>query len=109
VSTRPDRRTLAAAVADAATAVPGVVRLSAGSGVEVGVQFAGGTIHGIALQPEAVVVHVVIDRFPLGAVVEPVRSAAQDALRQLGDPRSVEIVVDDVILEAPEAGSDCTP
>ncbi len=89
--------------------MPGVAGLSAGRGVQVGVQFPGGTVQGVALQAGAVVVHVVVDQFPLSAVVEPARSAAENALRQLGDQRPVEIVVDDVILEAPGPGWDTPP
>lgn len=97
--TGSDRGTLAQAVADAVASVPGIARMSSGPGVPVGTQYAGGTVSGVKLRDELVVAHVVLDRLPVLAVTEPALSAAEAALRALGDSRPVELVVDDIVLE----------
>ena len=50
-----DRAVLAAAVAAALARVPGVARLSPGTGVEVATQFAGGKVVGVGVRGDAVV------------------------------------------------------
>lgn len=95
----PDRATLARAVSEAVRAVPGVAGLSPGHHVQVGTQFAGGVVAGVALFLDSVAVHLVVDCRPLVEVVEPARAAAVAALRSLGDPRTVEVVVEDIVIE----------
>ncbi|MGH9070253.1 MAG: hypothetical protein ACRDX8_03545 [Acidimicrobiales bacterium] len=96
----PDRAILARAVASAISAVSGVARMSPGWGVQVGTQHPGGTVVGVSLLEDAVVAHIVLDRLPVIEVTDPALAAAQAALRALGDPRPVEVVVDDIVVEA---------
>ena len=60
-----DRAALAAAVATALARVPGVARLSPGTGVEVATQVAGGKVVGVAVRDDTVVAHLVVDRLDL--------------------------------------------
>ncbi len=79
-------------------AVPGVARLSTGGMVEAATHFAGGKVVGVLLTPAAVRVHVVVDRVPVSAVGSAAGEAAHRALVRLGDPRPVDVVVDDIVL-----------
>ncbi len=96
----PDRGELARAVAAAVASVPGVARMSPGTGIVVATQYAGGTVIGVVLRADAVVAHVVLDRLPVSLVTDPALLAATSALRALGDTRPVEMVVEDIVLEA---------
>ncbi len=91
-----DRGALARAVATAASNVPGVSRLVPGSGVPVATHYPGGVVPGVGLGPEAVSVHVVVDTFPLEPIVTGVVAAVGRTLADVGDPRRVEVVVEDV-------------
>lgn len=93
------RGQLASAVAAAVDTVAGV-RRSAGPGIEVATQFAGGRAVGIGLSDDTVTVHVVAERLPLDRLAEEVRSAALAALRTAGDPRPVAVSVDDLDIES---------
>jgi len=93
------REDLARAVADAVTSVPGVVRLSPGTGIEVATLFAGGKVLGLRLSGDSVVVHIVTDRGPLPPIAEEAAAAARRVLLAAGDDRPVDIVVEDI--EAP--------
>lgn len=88
--------TLALAVREAVTAVPGVSQVRAGSVVEVATLYPGGKVPGVRLAPDAVEVHVVVDRLPLQPVVRQARAAARAVLDRRGDPRPVTVVVVDV-------------
>lgn len=90
------REDIAHAVADAATAVPGVARLSPGSGVEVATLFAGGKVIGVRLSGTAVEVHIVANAAPLQPVATEVNAAVRRVLGAAGDDRPVNVVVDDV-------------
>lgn len=90
------REDIAHAVADAATAVPGVARLSPGSGVEVATLYAGGKVIGVRLSGEAVEVHIVANTAPLQPVATEVNLAVRRVLGAAGDNRPVNVVVDDV-------------
>ena len=94
-----DRAVLAASVASALTQVPGVARLSPGTGVEVATQFAGGKVVGVGVRDDAVVAHLVIDRWPLDQVARAARAAAETALADLGVARRLDLVIDDVDLD----------
>jgi len=87
---------LAQAVAAAVTAVPGVARLSGGSGVEVATLFAGGKVVGLRLSGEQVDIHVVADRVPLPPIADEAAKAARRVLAVAGDDRQVRVVVEDV-------------
>jgi hypothetical protein len=90
------REDLAHAVADAVTAVPGVARLSPGSGVEVSTIYAGGKVVGLRLSGDVVAVHIVADRVPLQPVADEAAAAARRALTAAGDDRDVNVVIEDV-------------
>jgi hypothetical protein len=94
-----DRAVLAAAVATALAQVPGVARLSPGTGVEVATQFAGGKVVGVAVRDDAVVAHLVVDRVPVDQVAQAARAAAEAALADLGVARRLDLVIDDVDLD----------
>jgi len=94
-----DRAALAATVATALTRVPGVARLSPGTGVEVATQYAGGKVVGVGVRDDAVVAHLVINRLPLGQVAMAARAAAEAALADLGVARRLDLVIDDVDLD----------
>jgi hypothetical protein len=87
-------------LADAVTAVPGVAGLSAGSGVEVSTQFAGGKVIGVRLTGDQVEVHINADRVPLVPVGDEAAAVARRVLTGMGDTRPVMIVIDDVAAEA---------
>ncbi|GAA4207635.1 hypothetical protein [Actinocatenispora rupis] len=91
-----DRVMLARAVAAAAGSTPGVARLVPGTGVPVVTHVPGGTVTGVGLGPAAVSVHVAVDRFPLEPVITGVVEAVSAVLAGAGDPRRVEVVVEDV-------------
>jgi hypothetical protein len=94
-----DRAALAAAVATALTQVPGVARLSPGTGVEVATQFPGGKVVGVGVRDDAIVAHLVVDRLPLDQVARAARAAAEAALADLGIARRLDLVIDDVDLD----------
>lgn len=94
-----DRAALAASVASALTQVPGVARLSPGTGVEVATQFAGGKVVGVGVRDDAVIAHLVIDRLPLDQVARAARAAAESALADLGAAHRLDLVIDDVDLD----------
>jgi len=96
VTTVVRREDLAHAVAEAVTAVPGVARLSPGSGVEVAALYAGGKVVGLRLSGDVVGVHIVADRVPLQPVADEAAAAARRALSAAGDDREVNVVVEDV-------------
>jgi hypothetical protein len=90
------REDLAHAVADAALAVPGVARLSPGSGIEVSTQYGGGKVIGVRLGPERVEVHIVADRAPLPQIADKVAEVVGVVLVAAGTPTPVTVVVDDI-------------
>jgi hypothetical protein len=92
------------ALADAVERVPGV-GLRGPSGIEIATQFAGGRVVGIQMTAEAVSVHIVSSRVPLGPVVDEVRAAARRVLTAAGDHRPVAVTVEDVDLDAIMGGS----
>lgn len=87
---------LATQVRDATLAVPGVARLAPGTAVEVATHFAGGKVVGVRLAGETVQVHLVVDRLPAPPVAEQVEAAVREVLAGAGDPRPVQVMVDDV-------------
>jgi hypothetical protein len=98
VTARPvvDRAVLAAAVATALVQVPGVARLSPGTGVEVATQFAGGKVVGVGLRDDA---YLVVDRLPVDQVARAARAAGEAALADLGVARRLDLVIDDLELD----------
>jgi hypothetical protein len=96
---RVDRAVLAAAVAAALVQVPGVARLSPGTGVEVATQFAGGKVVGVGVRDDAVVAYLVVDRLPVDRVARAARAAGEAALVGLGVARRLDLVIDDVELD----------
>jgi hypothetical protein len=76
-------------------AVPGA-RRTVGAGVAVATQYPGGRVVGIRLKADEVAVHISVQRFPLAAVADDVRSAARSALAIFGDLRPVTVIVDDL-------------
>ena len=94
-----DRAVLAAAVATALARVPGVARLSPGTGVEVATQFAGGKVVGVGVRDDTVVAHLVVDRLPVDQVAQVARVAGEAALADLGVARRLDLVIDDVDLD----------
>lgn len=95
-----DPATVAAAVRAAVLAVPGVTRLTPGTGVEVATQFPGGKIAGIRLG-DPVEVHVEIGPVPIAPVAKKIQAAVRNVLSRSGLDSSVEVVVDDIELPAP--------
>jgi hypothetical protein len=106
-----DRAVLAAAVATALARVPGVARLSPGTGVEVATQFAGGKVVGVGVRDDAVVAHLVVDRLPLDQVARAARAAGEAALADLGVARRLDLVIGDVDLDhlPPTSATGWTP
>jgi hypothetical protein len=100
VTTVVRREDLARSLADAVTAVAGVASLSGGPGVEVATFFSGGKVTGLHLGDDQVDVHVVIDQAPVQVVAEAAAAAALRVLSAVGDSRRVQVIVDDVALEA---------
>jgi hypothetical protein len=100
VTTVVRREDLARTVADAVLDVPGVAGLTGGPGVEVATLFAGGKVVGLRIGDGAVDVHLVADRIPLHQVAEDAAAAAQRVLSAVGDPRQVNIVIEDVVAGA---------
>jgi hypothetical protein len=94
-----NRAVLAAAVATALARVPGVARLSPGTGVEVATQFAGGKVVGVGVRDDAVVAYLVVDRLPVDQVAQAARVAGEAALADLGVARRLDLVIDDVDLD----------
>ncbi|MFC6015767.1 hypothetical protein ACFP2T_06140 [Plantactinospora solaniradicis] len=92
--------TIAAEVAAAVLAVPGVTRLTPGAGVEVATQFPGGKVTGIRLG-DPVEVHVEVDPVPIAPVAEQIRNAVREVLGRFGRGSSVEVVVEDIDLPVP--------
>jgi len=94
-----NRAVFAAAVATALARVPGVARLSPGTGVEVATQFAGGKVVGVGVRDDAVVAYLVVDRLPVDRVARAARVAGEAALADLGVARRLDLVIDDVDLD----------
>ncbi|MGA8116466.1 MAG: hypothetical protein WCA46_22655 [Actinocatenispora sp.] len=91
-----DRGALARAIAVAAVASPGVTRLVAGPGEPVEVRYPGGVVTGVGLGSSSVAVHVAVHRYPVEPVITGVVSAVSAVLAGAGDPRRVEVVVEEV-------------
>lgn len=87
---------LATQVRDAALAVPGVARMAPGTAVEIATHFAGGKVVGVRLAGAAVQVHLVVDRLPAPPVADQVEAAVRAVLAGAGDPRPVQVIVEDV-------------
>ena len=104
VPTTVDRATLAQAVAAGVLAVPGVARLSGGRGVEAATLYPGGKVVGVVADEQAVRVHVVAGRLPLGPLVQEVRAAVAIVLAGLGTARVVDLVVEDLELDQLPSG-----
>jgi hypothetical protein len=106
-----DRAVLAAAVATALARVPGVARLSPGTGVEVATQFAGGKVVGVGVRDDAVVAYLVVDWLPVDRVARAARAAGEAALAALGVARRLDLVIDDVELDQlpPTSATGWTP
>jgi hypothetical protein len=92
----PADRELAAAVREAALAVPGVARLAPGTGAEVATHFPGGKLVGVRLAGATVQLHLVVDRLPVPPIAGQVERAVRAVLAGAGDPRPVRVVVEDV-------------
>jgi hypothetical protein len=105
VPTTVDRATLAQAVAAGVLAVPGVARLSGGRGVEAATLYPGGKLVGVVADDQAVRVHVVAGRLPLGPLVQEVRAAVAIVLAGLGATRVVDLVVEDLELDRLPSGA----
>lgn len=84
----------------AVLAVPGVTGLSAGTGVEVATQFAGGKVTGVRLG-DPVEVHVEIGPVPIVPVAGQIRVAVRGVLERFGQSASVDVMVDDIALPMP--------
>jgi hypothetical protein len=94
------REDLAHAVADAARAVPGVARLYHRSAVEISTQYAGGKVYGVRLLPGLAEIHIVADRGDLRELADDVAAAVGAVLSAAGDPRRVDVVIEDVTTSA---------
>jgi hypothetical protein len=94
------REDLAASIADAVTAVPGVAGLTGGPAVEVATLFAGGKVVGLRVADDEVEIHIVADQAPFWAVADEAAAAALRVLSAAGEDRRVQVVVDDVVLDA---------
>ena len=105
VPTTVDRATLAQAVAAGVLAVPGVARLSGGRGVEAATLYPGGKVVGVVADDQAVRVHIVAGRLPLGPLVQEVRAAVAIILAGLGAARVVDLVVEDLELDQLPSGA----
>lgn len=94
--TARERGALARAVAEAARGVPGVADLVGGPGGQVVTHYPGGTVPGVRLLPDAVVVQVSMDRLPLVQAITETASAVATVLAAAGDHRRVDVVVADL-------------
>ncbi len=90
-----DQGALAVKVRDAVLAVPGVVRLTPGTAVEVATQYAGGKIFGVRLG-DPVQVHVAVDWVPIAPLAERIRDTVRNILRGVGQSALVEVIIDDI-------------
>jgi hypothetical protein len=96
---------IAAAIADAALAVPGVAGLSPGHSsvtghVEVSTPYPGGKVIGVRMAADGVTVAITADRVPLPPIADQVTAAVRRVLSAVGDDRPVTVLIDDVIPEA---------
>jgi hypothetical protein len=70
--------------------------------------YPGGVVEGVVLSAQAVTVHLLVDPSHYGddlrIIADDVRRAIQRTLRRLGDPRSIEIHIDDLGELAPQLG-----
>jgi hypothetical protein len=94
------RAQLAAAVAEAVIRVPGVERLSRGSGQEAAVQYAGGKVLGVRITDQQIAVHVLLNRLPLAPVVAMIRSRIDEVVACRTDGGAVPTI--DVLVEGVE-------
>jgi hypothetical protein len=99
-----DRATLAQAVAAGVLAVPGVARLSGGRGVEAATLYPGGKVVGVVADDQAVRVHLVAGRLPLGPLIQEIRAAVTIVLVALGAARGVDLVIEDLELDQLPSG-----
>ncbi len=95
-----DPARLAQSVASTVSRVPGVTRLTGGRRVEAATYHAGGKVVGVVVREHVVSVHLVVSALPLPPVVERVRGAAAEVLAGLGASQAVEVVVEDLDLDA---------
>jgi hypothetical protein len=86
-------------VAAAVDSVPGVRRTFGSGVVAVSTAVPGGLVEGVALGDEVVSVCVALSRLPVPAVAGEIAQAARAALKEVGDKRRVDVVVDDLDLE----------
>jgi hypothetical protein len=96
------RAQLAVTVAEAVVRVPGVERLSPGSGQEAAVHYAGGKVIGVQTTDQHIAVHVLLNRLPLLPIVEMIRSRIDDVLARRSDggaARTIDVVVEGVELD----------
>jgi hypothetical protein len=93
-----ERATLAQAVAAAVGAVPGVARLTGGSGVEAATLYPGGKVVGVVVDAHTVTVHVVAGELPLASLIARVRAVVVAVLADLGAGQAVDLVVEDLDL-----------
>jgi hypothetical protein len=94
------RAQLAAAVAEPVIRVPGVKRLSRGSGQEAAVQYAGGKVLGVQITDHHIAVHLVLNRLPLLPIVATVRSRIDEVIARRTDGGAVPTI--DVLVEGVE-------
>lgn len=101
-----DRGSLARAIAAAALSSPGVSRLVPGEGPPVEVRFPGGVVTGVGLGSSSVSVHLAVHHHPVEPVITGVVGAVSAVLAGAGDPRRVEVVVEEVLDDGAEDGTD---
>lgn len=89
----------AEAVAAAAAACPGVVRLATGSPVEVATYLPGRRVHGVRLGDGVVEVHIVART---GEVLPDVADAVRRAVATVVPGHTVDVFVDDLASEPPD-------
>jgi hypothetical protein len=95
-----ERMAIAQTVADSVARMAGIARLTAGSGVEVATYYPGGKTVGVAVDENGVAVHVAISALPVLDVVEQVRAIVIQALQARGWSLPVDVVVEDIDLDA---------
>jgi hypothetical protein len=92
------RGRVAMAVASSVDQIPSVGRSKVLTFATI---YPGGVVKGVVLSAQAVAVHLLVDRSRYGddlrIIGDEARGAAQDALHAFGDPRPVEVHIDDLV------------
>ena len=94
-----DRGRLAHALREAVGRVAGVSRLVADGPVETAAHYPGGTVPGVGLCGDELLIRIAVTRLPVEPVASQAVRAARRVLDQAGDDRPVHVVVADIDID----------